>query len=208
MDKIIHKIKNSETVGMGTGKTIKRFIKYLSSADPLVKNPTYIPTSFDTETLLKSLGFKTQSLRCTESIDLYIDSADYVDKSYNLIKGYGGALFKEKIAMTMSSHSIILVDKEKMVDSFVQEANGNSGSNYVVPVEIDPSICTYFINRFKCELMMSMNMVGPAVTENGNYIVFVEIRKLRDIDVVGVLGDGFFEHKKFKHDVFVINEKF
>ncbi|KAG0439189.1 Ribose-5-phosphate isomerase A [Dictyocoela muelleri] len=208
MKKIIEKIKNSKIVGIGTGKTVKRFINYLLKDKDFqniceLKNILFVPTSWDTEHLLINNNLKTKNLKFTDNIDIYIDSADFVDEKQNLIKGLGGAFFKEKIAMTIAKESIILVDKNKIVDNF-----DDKSKSFYIPVEINPNVFTYFNKKFKSELMISKNTIGPIFTENGNFIVFVEYSDLNKLQLCGVVANGFFEHKKFKYTVHVINDEF
>ena len=50
-----------------------------------------------------------------EGIDITFDGADEVDPQLDLIKGYGGALVREKIVAASSRRLIILVGAEKLV---------------------------------------------------------------------------------------------
>src|ERR1700694_1150403 len=48
-------------------------------------------------------------------IDLAVDGADEVDGALNLIKGRGGALFREKLVAEASKRFIVIVDDSKLV---------------------------------------------------------------------------------------------
>ena len=52
--------------------------------------------------------------RSPREIDLTIDGADEVDPALNLIKGGGGALFREKIVAQASRRVVIVVDESKL----------------------------------------------------------------------------------------------
>ena len=57
------------------------------------------------------------------------DGADEVDKNKHLIKGRGGAMFQEKLIMSISKRNYI-VDNSKLVERL--------GHKFPVPVEVYP----------------------------------------------------------------------
>ena len=61
-------------------------------------------------------------------IDLTIDGADEVDQALNLIKGGGGALFREKIVAEASRRVVIVVDQSKLSPVL--------GTRHALPVEV------------------------------------------------------------------------
>src|SRR5678816_461149 len=63
-------------------------------------------------------------------LDLTVDGADEVDPRLDLIKGYGGALVRERIVAAASRRVVILVGREKLVPVL--------GSRGVLPVEVVP----------------------------------------------------------------------
>jgi len=73
------------------------------------------PTSEATATLARRLGIPLVSLDDVASIDVTLDGADEVDARLDLIKGYGGALVREKIVAAASRRLVILVGREKIV---------------------------------------------------------------------------------------------
>ena len=84
-------------MGIGTGSTTDIFTQTFL---PKLKNRiTKVYSSSHRSTkLLHSLGFAVvESLPTTQCIDIYIDGADEIDMDLNLIKGGGGAHFREKM---------------------------------------------------------------------------------------------------------------
>jgi ribose 5-phosphate isomerase A len=61
-------------------------------------------------------------------IDLTIDGADEVDPALNMVKGGGGALFREKIVAQASRRVVIVVDESKL--------SPNLGTKHSLPVEV------------------------------------------------------------------------
>ena len=64
-----------------------------------------------------------------------IDGADYINASKSMIKGYGGALFREKILAQRSTHYFILLQSSKITDALTQKT---------IPVEVLPFAASYF----------------------------------------------------------------
>ena len=58
----------------------------------------------------RSLDIDLTTLAEVSSVDLTIDGADEVDPNLDLIKGLGGALLREKIVASITSHQIIVAD--------------------------------------------------------------------------------------------------
>ena len=80
--------------------------------------------------LARSVGIPIVTLAEAGKIDTDFDGADEVDSRLNLIKGYGGALVREKIVAASSRRLVVLVGYEKIVKRL-----GDRGS---IPVEVVP----------------------------------------------------------------------
>src|SRR5258708_30672394 len=73
-----------------------------------------VPTSGESAELAASLGI-TVVTEMIGQIDLAVDGADEVDRSLNLIKGRGGALFREKLVAAAAKRFVVVVDESKLV---------------------------------------------------------------------------------------------
>jgi ribose 5-phosphate isomerase A len=142
-----------------------------------------------------SLGIETTTL-FEHKPDWYFDGADEVDQNKSLIKGRGGAMFKEKLIMSSSPVTYILVDESKLVTKL--------GTNFPVPVEVFPSALLYVESALKklgaetLTLRPAKGKDGPVITENGNLVIDA---KFLDIDtqmekkikaITGVIESGLF----------------
>ena len=109
------KVENGMTVGLGTGSTATFAIRALSeriAAEGLkIKG---IPSSERSRELALSLNIPLIELTGLREIDMTIDGADEVDPEFNLIKGGGGALTREKIVASASREVLIIVDSSKI----------------------------------------------------------------------------------------------
>src|SRR5712671_7196787 len=120
-------VKPGHTIGLGTGRAASAFIRALGASGIKVRG---VPTSRPAEDLGRSVGIPIVTLAEAGKIDIDFDGADEVDPRLNLIKGYGGALVREKIVAASSRRFVVLVGAEKMVPKL-----GTRGS---LPVEVVP----------------------------------------------------------------------
>ena len=105
---------NKDTVlGIGTGSTTNFFIEQLNEADIDIKGAVCSSISSE-ESLNKSI--KVIGLNEVHLIDFYIDGADEFNDRFELIKGGGGALTREKILAYSSDKFICIVDDSKHAD--------------------------------------------------------------------------------------------
>lgn len=172
-------------VGVGTGTTIERYMGVLD------KDVLYVPSSIQTALILSEKGFMVSNPLTHETLDLYIDGADYFDRNGNMIKGGGGALTTEKLLHSMAKETIIIVQSSKYKERF---------DGCLVPIEIIPISLMKFVSilkeyGLKHFLRKATGKVGPLITDLGNCIVDVEydadfISECKNI--CGVVEHGLF----------------
>jgi ribose 5-phosphate isomerase A len=129
-ERAAERIEEGMVVGLGTGSTAifaTRKLGELLSAGRL-RRVTAIPTSKVTEAEARRLGIPLIDPSIPAEIDLTIDGADEVDPALNLIKGGGGALFREKIVAEASRRVVIVVDESKLSPAL--------GTRHALPVEV------------------------------------------------------------------------
>ena len=109
---IIKQKEGPLVLGIGTGSTTDYFTKdfLLILKD---KVTTLYSSSVRTTKLLLKLGFQVSEYDPNNSIDIYIDGADEVDKDLNLIKGGGGAHTNEKKLAKQANEFICIIDDQK-----------------------------------------------------------------------------------------------
>ena len=123
---IIKQKEGPLVLGIGTGSTTDYFTKdfLLILKD---KVTTLYSSSVRTTKLLLKLGFQVSEYDPNNSIDIYIDGADEVDKDLNLIKGGGGAHTNEKKLAKQANEFICIIDDQKLV---------NCLGDFPLPVEV------------------------------------------------------------------------
>ena len=123
-------IQDGMVVGLGTGSTAIFATRKLGElvAAGRMRKVRAIPTSKATEAEARRLGIPLIDESIPSEIDLTIDGADEVDPKLNLIKGGGGALFREKIVAEASRRVVIVVDESKLSAAL--------GTRHALPVEV------------------------------------------------------------------------
>ena len=188
--------RKGEVIGAGSGSTALLALRELAKRN--VKEDldlTFIPTSYEIEWVCVQNGLKMTSILKQKPVWCF-DGADEVDQKNNLIKGRGGAMYREKLVMAASDTRYILVDESKFVKKL--------GEEFPVPVECDPQA----IKLVEAEISKSgardisvrpaKGKDGPVITEKGNLIldcVFPEIGPdlEKEISFIpGVLESGLF----------------
>ena len=185
-------VKPGHTVGLGTGRAASAFIRALGASGIQVRG---VPTSTPAEELARSVGIPIITLAEAGKIDTDFDGADEVDSRLNLIKGYGGALVREKIVAASSRRLVVLVGYEKIVKRL-----GDRGS---IPVEVVPfgvPLVSAKIKAMGMKPRVRENAGKEFITDNGNLILDCAVKPIANaarldrelLAIPGVVGTGLF----------------
>ena len=120
-------IPQNAVLGVGSGSTVMKFIEQIGINKVPVKEA--VSSSNKTTEALTNIGVKVVDPNATEPYDVYIDGADEVDPNFNMIKGGGACLTREKILTSMAQKFICIVDKSKLVQTL---------GKFPLPVEVIP----------------------------------------------------------------------
>ena len=112
-DLVFPSLHEDSVLGIGTGSTTDFFIEELNKSNAHIKGA--ICSSNASKQNLKASGIEVLELNDVHGIDIYIDGADEFNSRFELIKGGGGALTREKILANSSKHFICIVDDSKHV---------------------------------------------------------------------------------------------
>jgi len=189
-------VKEGATLGLGTGRAAEAFVRGLGERVRQGLRVRGVPTSERTAALARELGIELVRLDEVESIDVTFDGADEFDPNLDLIKGYGGAMVREKIVAASSQRLVVLVGPEKRVATL--------GARGKLPVEVLPFgevLCRSRLRRLGCEPERRLAPDGrPYVTDNGNLVLDCKIAPIENAaeleraigEIPGVLGTGLF----------------
>jgi ribose 5-phosphate isomerase A len=193
-EKALELVQDGMLVGLGSGTTARYFTQGLGRLVADGMKIRGVPSSRETAELAAALGIPIVT-EIVGQIDLAVDGADEVDSALNLIKGRGGALFREKIVAAASKRFVVVVDESKLVKEL---------GVGVLPVEVLPFLWRTTAERLT-SLGVSLVVRGgeetPYITDNGNLILDVTveggIRKPADLGTelkktLGVVEHGLF----------------
>ena len=201
-DKIASMVKDGDIIGVGSGSTA--YLALLKIADRIRTEQLHIhaiPTSQEIKMACAKLGIPLTSL-LEHKPNWTFDGADEIDPNHNMIKGRGGAMFKEKLLISSSPQTFIIADPSKMVSKL--------GSRFPVPVEIFPDALIHAdqdlrsLSPVDIKLRMAQGKDGPIITENGNLILDVWFNNIPDNlenaikSITGVIESGLFMHYEVK----------
>lgn len=167
-------IKDGMILGLGSGSTVYWTMRKLGELIRQGMKVKGIPSSRRTEGWARELGIPLTSFAEAERLDLAIDGADEVDRGFNLIKGGGGSLLREKLVDQASAELIIIVDDSKMVAELGQ---------FPLPVEVVPFGWETTARRIR-ELgsvpQLRKKDREIFVSDNGNYILDCAFDRIPD----------------------------
>src|SRR5438309_10481607 len=146
-------VKPGMVLGLGTGSTARLFLEGVARLVEGGMDLKAVPTSLATAEAAKKLGIPLTSLEESMWLDLCVDGADEVDRRLNLIKGLGGALFRERIVAAASKRFVVVVDQSKL--------SPRLGTKAPVPVEAHPFGWT----TVAASLQARASPVGPRHSE-------------------------------------------
>lgn len=168
-ERAIEFVSEGQVVGLGTGSTTAYAIKALGRLVKEGLNIKGVPTSLASHDLARELGIPLVDLNLVEKIDITIDGADEVDPRFNMIKGGGGALTREKLVAISSVKKVFIIDDGKLVTHL--------GESRLLPVEVLPfawRLSAGLLGRLGCEPTLRQSGEVPFETDNGNYILDCE----------------------------------
>jgi len=187
-------VRNGTCIGLGTGTTayyaVERVGQRIAAGEQIVA----VATSEETERLCRQWRVPLVELLERE-IDVAIDGADEIAPDWALIKGGGGALFREKTVALSAARFVVIATPQKLVPML---------GRFPLPVEIVPFAFRYVVR----EILSSYPRIEvvrrggdtPFVTDNGNWILdchFGEIDNPALLDetlkaIHGVVVSGIF----------------
>lgn len=173
-------VEDKNTVGVGAGSTIAFLVEFLEKDINDGLDITFVTSSFSTLQLLQNKKLNITPSSALKEIDVYFDGCDQLDKQLNALKSGGGIHTHEKLLASMARQFVLVGDEPKLVDHF--------DVKYPVVLEILPQAAMFVtaqVNKHfevtRCLMRMNDKKDGPVITENGNYLVDVYLKKWPDL---------------------------
>jgi ribose 5-phosphate isomerase A len=190
----------NRVIGLGSGKTVAAIVSQIGTL-PNRQSLKFIVTSLQIKLEAERNKLNVVDEDGASDIHILFDGADQVDSEYHMIKGGGGALFREKILFSVARKIVILADSSKYSHKL----------NRSVPVEVHPFARKSFIMKIQdlntrvtdCRLRQ-LQKGFPFFTENGNIVFDVSFESLstpgelvNEIrSIPGVIETGIFLRPK------------
>ncbi|MEM6261866.1 MAG: ribose-5-phosphate isomerase RpiA [Bacteroidota bacterium] len=187
-------VKQGMSVGLGTGSTVYFTLLKLGEMVREGLDIRGIPTSEQTAKIAQEQGITLVDFQTCDHLDLTIDGADEVDAQLNLIKGGGGALYREKMVASISDYLAIVADASK-----ISKVLGS----FALPVEIVPFGHELTYKRIQAlGVTPELRTTGgyTYLTDNGNFILDCPFNPIENSGELhhtlkllpGVVETGFF----------------
>ena len=207
-------VESGMTLGLGSGSTAEIFIDRLGEKVAGGMKVVGVPTSKRTAECAIEAGVPLIEPDKVDRIHLTIDGADEVDPAFNLIKGGGACLLREKIIANASERMLVIVDASKMVEIL---------GKFPLPIEVDPfgmaltaeqvfdALKVTGCKEAQTVLRQMKDGSGPLVTDGGNYILDSKCKAIPNpADTALALSQipGVMEHGLFIDlaDVLIVGE--
>lgn len=195
-------VEDGMMLGLGTGSTAGHFVRLLGMRVGQGLKVRGVPTSDVTARLALEVGVPLIEADKVGALDLAVDGADEVDGAFQLIKGGGAALLREKIVASAARHFVVIADESKMVETL---------GAFPLPVEVTPFGYPLTAAKIYAALrdagcsgtevaLRETAPQAPVITDGGNYVLDCKCRRIPDAPaladrlkrIVGVVEHGLF----------------
>ena len=194
-------VEDGMLVGLGSGTTLRRFVRSLGLRVGKGLRITGVATSESTRALAVELGIAVADLNDVGELDLVLDGADEIDPRGQMIKGGGGNLLWEKIVATAGQRFVAVIDETKPVAHL---------GKFPLPVEVvrfgwrstERQIRGLFVESGFLEPAMTLRggEASPFVTDGGHYILDCALGEITHPEplaialdrIAGVVENGLF----------------
>jgi len=158
-------VRDGACVGLGTGTTAYYAIRRVGERIAAGESIVAVASSLATEQLCRDAGVPVIGL-LERPISVAIDGADEVTPHFELTKGGGGALFREKCLALAAEQFVVIVDESKLVERL---------GAFATPVEVVPFALAWAKREIEIAFpgvtVRRRGSTAPFVTDNGNAIL-------------------------------------
>jgi ribose 5-phosphate isomerase A len=189
-------LRGAKVIGLGSGSTVGFIVREMAEL-PDKESIEFMPTSLQIKLEAEKCSLRITDENRIPQIDIAFDGADQIDSKFNMIKGGGGALLREKILISAAKKVVIVADAPKFVQSFSRS----------VPIEVHP-MARSIVSKKLVEVggrpvLRTLDKGYPLITENGNLILDTFFPSIADPkkmelelkNIAGVLEVGFFTRR-------------
>ena len=160
-EKAVELVPENEYIGIGTGSTVNLFVEALGKSGKKIKGA--VATSKRTSELMAKCGIPEVQLSEVSKLAIYVDGADEINHTLQMIKGGGAALLAEKIVASASEQFVCIADESKYASRL---------GKFPLPVEVIP-LSRSLVSRRLVALGGNPELRLDCTTASGHQIVDV-----------------------------------
>jgi ribose 5-phosphate isomerase A len=189
-------VNGAKVIGLGSGNTVSFIVREMAKL-PSKESIEFVPTSLQIKLEAEKGSLRIADENKIPDIEIVFDGADQIDSEFNMIKGGGGALLREKVLISAAQKVVIVGDESKFVQFFSRS----------VPIEVHP-MARSVVSKKLMEMgarpaLRTVQKGYPIITENGNIIFDTTFPSMYDPkkkeaklkNIAGVLEVGLFTRK-------------
>ena len=189
-------VEDAKVVGLGSGSTVAFIVREMAKF-AAKESIEFIPTSLQIKLEAEKSSLRIADENRIPDTDIVFDGADQIDSKFNMIKGGGGALLREKVLISAARKVVIVADESKFVESF----------NRAVPIEVHPMARSAVSKKLSEKgghcMLRTIGKGYPFVTENGNIVFDTSFHSIHNPmqkeaelkNIAGVLEVGLFTRR-------------
>ena len=196
---VVALIQPDSITGLGASSSMPHIVTALSEAITRGLRTQLLTSSFVTQELLRASGLDVTAVNNYSQINLYIDGCDQFDKELNAVKSGGGIHTQEKLLASMADLFVLIGDQSKYTDVF--------NPSFPLVLDVLPQAFRYVEHQVvqtfpeaRISLRMSDRKIGPALTDNGHYLLDVWFKQWPESSgintimkkIAGVVETSFF----------------
>jgi ribose 5-phosphate isomerase A len=167
------RLSRDMVIGIGTGSTADHFIDLIAAQRDRFAG--VVASSDRSARRLEQAGVRVFDLDDVAELPFYVDGADEINDRFEMTKGGGGALTREKIVAAASRTFVCIADQSKRVAHL---------GRFPLPIEVIPMARSQVVRAIgglgdahslgKGDIRLRAGPDGaPYVTDNGNWIIDV-----------------------------------
>jgi ribose 5-phosphate isomerase A len=194
-------VENGMLVGLGSGTTLRMFVRSLGLRVGQGLKMTGVPTSESTRALAKEVGVPVVDLDDAGILDVAFDGADEIDPAGQMIKGGGGNLLWEKIVATAAQRFVAVIDDSKTVAQL---------GRFPLPIEVvrfgwrstERQVSELLVESGYLDVAIRLRGgdAAPFVTDSGHFILDCQLGAVTHPEalaiglnrIAGVVENGLF----------------
>ncbi len=189
-------VNGAKVIGLGSGNTVSYIVREMAKL-PSKESIEFVPTSLQIKLEAVKASLRIADENKIPDIEIVFDGADQIDSKFNMIKGGGGALLREKVLISAAQKVVIAGDESKFVQFFSRS----------VPIEVHPMarsvVSKKLMESGARPALRTVEKGYPIITENGNIILDTNFPSIYDPkkkevelkNIAGVIEVGLFTRK-------------